>query len=133
MFNTKLTEQDREIGFVIEQIDNPKAHYLGEPQTLSAVVLNISPVERIIKIKSPWGKENYLHQWKCNLSWNPCCSGEIERGLHDFEFYCNNYFEFESMLANHDEAYVRRAVLENSFEPPLKKAQKNMLKRNLTL
>jgi hypothetical protein len=63
MFSDELTEADKKSGFVLMVVKNPHARYMGQPESVKAVVLRLSITDRIIKLyETRNGMPGYQHQ-----------------------------------------------------------------------
>lgn len=118
LLKTTITNADQTLGFVQEDIENPdKSYYLSVP-TISAVVKNISSVERIIKTNTPFGYQEYLHQWKDESEtygdkWYPCCHNHVQ--LKNKYEQCPFYKKFDTLVKTYGKDKVHDAVLKKEL------------------
>jgi hypothetical protein len=61
-YPTDLTEDERDTSFKQQEIENPDAHYAGQPATISAIVHALTSSRRIVKIRLPGGRIGYQLQ-----------------------------------------------------------------------
>jgi hypothetical protein len=119
MFSTTITNDDMQLGFSQQDIENPDGSYYLSVPTVSAVVKEISPVERVIKVDTPFGYHEYLHQWKdasktYGDGWYPCCNNHIRFKNH-YES-CPFYGRFEEFINIYGSQKVHNAVLEKELK-----------------
>ena len=63
LYSTELTDNETSLGFKLVDVTNPRGHFAYNPDTVSAVVFQLGPRDRIIKINNPMtGKQEYKHQ-----------------------------------------------------------------------
>lgn len=118
MFSTSITNEDIELGFSQREIENPDGSYFLSASTISAVVKEISPVERIVKIDTPFGYYEYLHQWKdvdktYGDGWYPCCHNHVSF-KNQYE-RCPFYGKFEELINIYGNQRVHNAVLKKEL------------------
>jgi hypothetical protein len=117
-FNTTISSEDQKLGFSQEEIVNPDGNYYLATPTISAVVKNVSSVERVIKINTPFGYHEYLHQWKDSSEsygdgWSPCCHNHVHY-KNQFES-CQLYSKFEHLIDTYGNDEVRSIVLKKEL------------------
>ncbi len=59
---TEVTDREQRLGFIVDHDANPRKHYLGEPETVPAVVCPVGPSDRVIKLRDPNGTIHYRAQ-----------------------------------------------------------------------
>ncbi len=59
---TDLTDSERDAGFVLTTIDNPLPRPGGHPRTVRAVVLELSPTCRVVKLRLAEGRVGFQLQ-----------------------------------------------------------------------
>lgn len=63
IYPMELFDVEKELGFQVVDVENPKGHYAFEPASVPAVVLIIDDNNRIIKMNDPIsGHYDYCHQ-----------------------------------------------------------------------
>lgn len=101
-YSGNLTDFEKQLGFELKEVEHDSEHTItGEPILIEAVIKEISALERIIKIIKPDGVEEYLHQWKWEKYWFPCCTREELRALQNYPYQCSRYGQFESIIEQH--------------------------------
>jgi hypothetical protein len=118
MFTTIINDDDQELGFSQEDIENPDKSYYLSSLTISAVVKNLSPVERIVKVNTPFGYQEYLHQWKDESKtygdgWYPCCHNHVQYKNRYEE--CPFYGDFQRLINTYGTERVHNAVLKKEL------------------
>lgn len=113
-FNTEMSDIDRETGFELRDIVNPRRHFFGQPSTVKAIVLDLGPSFRMIKYNRPEGGINYkLQQFgtypfapaNTKPEWCPADSGIFDDPVRAAE-YAKRYLEAEfGPMFVHHEAY----------------------------
>jgi|GEM_PF-5010901 len=53
LFSTNITEEEKEYGFILAEVDNPNAKYMGQPKKVKAVVKILDTITRIVKHPYP--------------------------------------------------------------------------------
>jgi hypothetical protein len=99
LFPTDLTEGERSTGFVQQAIENPDAHYVGQPQTITAVVCTLSASRRIVKIRLPGDRVGYQLQRHGHYSFfttgrKPEWLPDLNFSIHD-PVFAVQYFQSE--------------------------------------
>ena len=62
-YNSQLTEAEQKLGYVVMDVDNPRANYSGEPTKVRAVVFVLGESDVIIKLNDPIRRGvSYSHQ-----------------------------------------------------------------------
>lgn len=128
-FETSLTEQDKKLGLELKTIKNPSEGYFLSAECIEAVVLELSSVERLIKIVDPNENYSYLHQWYNGDEWLPCCKHPVERELDFFKLFCTQFNEFEELLKQYDRDTIYDMIHKDTVGDKLKIAKKNIEKR----
>lgn len=129
-FETSLTNQDKKLGFELKTIKNPSEDYFLSPECIEAVVLELSSVERIIKIVDPTEEYSYLHQWCNEDEWLPCCNHPVETGLDYFKIFCSQFNEYEKILKKHDRDTIYDMIHKDTVGNKLEIAKTNIRKRS---
>lgn len=77
----EINDSDRAAGFAEKNIENPKGHYFLEQPEIPAVICEVGPSDRIIKLNETNGISIYRHQryglWpfqkdENKATWLPC-------------------------------------------------------------
>jgi len=69
MYATVITERERQLGFVLGEMPNPKSQYLAEPEIVSAVMYRLDEKNVIAKVIDPIGGYRYYHKHRLEDGW----------------------------------------------------------------
>ena len=62
MYPQSITDKERELGFELREVKSSDMPYMGQPERVNAVILELGPSDYIFKISDPGGNVRYSHQ-----------------------------------------------------------------------
>jgi hypothetical protein len=71
LYSDELTLHERQLGFELRETWNPQREIVGQPLKIRAVLLVVSPTDRIIKLNLPTGHCGYHLQRFGRWEWQP--------------------------------------------------------------
>lgn len=62
LFPPELTDQEKAAGYQVAEIENPLGHFQGHDRKIKAVIINLGPSERVVKVVGGGGRIGYVYQ-----------------------------------------------------------------------
>ena len=70
-----LTGEEEDLGFQLQEIDNPDGRPVTPPARARAVVFQVEDWERVVKVRGPGGRVAYQRQ--VHGVWRPAVEGDL--------------------------------------------------------